>query len=101
MPFREIERKKDYMTFHKYSRDGYIVIPPVFRKYFKNKVKLLFDPKKNLVALQPSDEESAYPLSHWRIWCTAFFREYNIPDQKVKALWDEKNRYLIAKIRRE
>lgn len=100
MPFKEIRKKETLLKLRRYDREGFIGIPMAFREHFMNRVKLLFDPQKNLLALQPSDEVADYPTSHWRVWCTAFFKEYNIPSQDVVAVWDKKNSYLIAKIGR-
>lgn len=98
--FREVKRRANCLALRKYDEEAYIRIPLAYRKYFKNRVKLLFDPEKNLIALQPSEDETDYPTSHWRVWCTEFVRRYNIPPQEVPAVWDSKNNYLIAKIRR-
>jgi len=99
-PLKEIRRQEILLSFLRYDKEGFIHIPPLFRKYFGARVRILFDVKENLIALQPSQDETDYPTTRWRIWCTSFFREYEIPSQKVKASWDKNKNYLIAKIKR-
>jgi hypothetical protein len=102
MSFRRIGYARASLVIGRYDKEGYLKIPTQYRKYFIDKrVKLLFDPEKNLLALQPSDDPNDFPTSYWRVWCSAFIRSYNIPAQKVPVVWDEKNKYLIARIKRQ
>jgi len=100
MPLKEVKRKETLLSFTRYDKEGFILIPPLFRKYFGTRVRILFDVKENLIALQPSRDEIDYPTTRWRIWCTSLFKEYEIPSQKVEASWVEEKNYLIAKIKR-
>lgn len=101
MPFREIRKREAYLRIVRCDKEGYMIVPILFRKYFGKRIKLLFDPEKNLIPLKPSNSELDYPTSRWRIWCTAFLKEYNIPAQNAEAHWDSVNKYLVAKIERE
>lgn len=100
MPFQRIDRRRN-LKLNRYDKEGYILIPPAYRKYFGNRVKLLFDSEKNLLALQPSSNDEDFPTTKWRVWCSSFFQQYNILTQNVEAIWDEEKNYLIAKIKRE
>jgi len=101
MPFKEIKKRDNFLRLTRYDKEGFILIPPLFRKHFGGKVKLLFDPENNLIALQPSDAVDDYPTSRYRVWCTNFFKEYGINTQQVEAKWDPNRKYLVAKILRE
>jgi hypothetical protein len=70
-----------------------------FRDYFEGKrVKILFDPKTKQIALQPTPYLDSYPTSCWRVWCSEFFRKYDISTQKVHGRWVEEECYLICTI---
>jgi len=101
MPLEEIKRKESLLRLNRYDKEGFILIPPLYRKYFGKRVRLLFDPEQNLLALQPSNEEEDYATTHWRVWCTEFFKTYDIKTQLVEAAWDQNKKYLVAKIQRE
>lgn len=98
MPFQEIRHKENCLIFRLYDKEGYILIPSLYRKYFGENVKILFDPKNNLLALQPSKSEEDYHSVRWRIWCTPFLKEYRILEQKVEVTWDAGKGYLIGKV---
>jgi hypothetical protein len=100
MPFREIKRREQRLII-KSEKEGYIKIPYDLRQYFNRYVKILFDPEQSLLALQPSDDTKDFTIPHWRIWCTKFLRTYGISSQEAEAIWDKKNKFLIAKVKRD
>lgn len=98
-PFKEIRKVEVIGSLGVGSY--YIYVPVTVKKFFPNRVKMLFDPQKNLLALQPSEDPVDNLISNGRICCTQFIREYRIPPQrKMETYWDPKNKYLIAKIER-
>ena len=99
--YKEIKREEDRLTLNRYDKEGYIVIPPKFRCKFGRNVRILFDKERNLLALQPSDNEEDYHTTRWRVWCSNLFQEYNLQSQKVRACWQEKEKYLVGKVVRE
>jgi len=97
MPFREIKRGAGKLVIRS---EGYIKIPILYRHEFSKNVKILFDPEQNLLALQPSNDLGDYPITRWRIFCTQFLRTYKISSQETETVWDRKNKYLIARVKR-
>lgn len=97
-----MKNKDSLVIFNRSDTVGYILLPSAFRKYFEGKrVKILFDPETNQIALEPSLYNDDYPTSRWRVWCSEFFSQYNIFSQKVVGKWDKKQSYLICTVNRK
>lgn len=89
-------------------RQKVIVIPLIFMKYFPHKyVELLFDPKKDLIALRPTEDPFNFKLTSRStktrnaICCRKFLRYYSITPQDIEVKWDPKNKMLIGKVKRD
>jgi len=99
VPFKEIKRKVNQVILNKRAHESFITIPSALLKHFPKYMKLLFDKEHNMIALQHSEDSCDYPSAR-RIWCTAFFQEYNISSQEIEVLWDEKRKMLIGRLRK-
>jgi DNA-binding transcriptional regulator/RsmH inhibitor MraZ len=81
--------------------EGYLLIPKKYREHFtSSRIKVLFDPTNNLLALVPSTETDDYQSRRWRLWCTPFIREYSLHSQKIQVEWDKKRKFLLGKVER-
>jgi len=107
MSYKEIEKGHKgnlepllVLTYNKYSARGTIRLSRSLREYFNEYVRVFFNEKQNLLALQPSDRHSDYKLDGNYLYATALFKQFPMPSQTVQAKWSPRKKLLIAKVQR-